>query len=310
MNQRQSLPGCMLYNSQQLSARFVDADSDIVVVSFPDRVHPTDLLGKGWGEDFFNYRELSAVYINIAATNWFQISDFFDAMATIRAAIGSGSRVVTYGSSMGGYAALLAAKALNADRCLALAPQFDISQTVVPFETRFQEHAHRIGPFMHILKAQASQRCAYFVAYDPTHRIDAKHVVLLERHFNLKRVLCHGAGHGVLSHWIETKALAELSCFLTGELDVSDFRKAIRARRINSPKYLRRMANKAAKAQHIGLIDYSGLAREQGFLKVADKIRAAAPKPRKLNRRLVIHAGLAKKGTSSLKTHLFPHVEK
>ena len=127
------LPGKVIYQSDRLSARFVEGETERVAVCFPDRVHPVGFDQPGWGEGFLTKRGVSAIYIAEAGIDWFQCPDFFDAMQACRAALGQ-RPVTTYGSSMGGYAAILGARALGADRCFALSPQYSIDPEVVPFE--------------------------------------------------------------------------------------------------------------------------------------------------------------------------------
>ena len=62
-----------------------------------------------------------------------------------RAAVPEGARVMTYGSSMGGYAALRFARALRADAILALSPQYSIDPAVVPWEDRWRQDGARIA---------------------------------------------------------------------------------------------------------------------------------------------------------------------
>jgi len=301
--------GHYLYQSDYMSARLVPAQSGRVIVSFPDHVHPTKLDGIGWGEGFFARREMTAVYINTASVDWFQSPDFFVAMAAIRNALGVERPITTYGSAMGGYGALLGAKALAADLCLAISPQYHIAPETTPFETRYKDHAARIGPFIHDLAAQVSDQCRYHVAYDPTHKIDAKHVALIGRHYALTRLPTYGAGRGVLAFWIDTRCTDTLSRFLHGDLDAQRFRQELRAKRTMSPRYFQRMANLRAASGRSGLVDYADLAAGSGFEKAARRITKNSLRRQPKLRRLLIHAGLPKTGTSALQAHFYHGAE-
>lgn len=187
------LPGTVIYQSQHISARFVEAGSERVVACFPDRVHPTGFDQPGWGESFLTRRSISAIYFSLAQIDWFQCPDFFNALQACRAYLDDMRPVTTYGSSMGGYAAILGADALNAELCVALSPQFSIDPLTVPFERRYDEIATRIGPFIHDLSCHVSSRCNYVVAYDPTHRLDRRHLSLIEQGYSVTRLPVYGA---------------------------------------------------------------------------------------------------------------------
>ena len=291
-----------MYNSPTLSARFVEAGSTQIVVSFPDRIHPPTLSGRGWGEDFLTKRGISGVYVNTAKIDWFQSPDFFSAMATIREKVGAGAAITTYGSSMGGYAALLGAKTLRADLSLAVVPQFQIDPSKPPFDTRYTDYAKQTGPFRHDLSSEVSDTCQYCVAYDPTHRLDPKHIELIGQFFPLNRILTYGAGHGVLEHWIESGCFNNLSKFLEGKMSTGQFRKDIRSHRRFSSGYKRRMKNKATNAGHANLV-------ERAFASVygdqSEPVELSNYQLAQRSKKLLIHAGLPKTGTTSLQAHFF-----
>ena len=191
--------GDVIYQSEHISARYVACDSTHVVVSFPDRVHPLGINQPGWGETFLNKRGISAIYIALTETNWFQCPDFFEAMRACRGFLGPDVPVTAYGSSMGGYGALLAAKTLEASLCIALSPQISIDPEVVPFERRYLAFAKEIGPFLHDVSEQAGPGCHYVIAYDPLHGKDRKHVLRCSKHFQITELPVYCGSHGVLN---------------------------------------------------------------------------------------------------------------
>ena len=297
------LPGKVIYQSDRLSARFVEGETERVAVCFPDRVHPVGFDQPGWGEGFLTKRGVSAIYIAEAGIDWFQCPDFFDAMQACRAALGQ-RPVTTYGSSMGGYAAILGARALGADRCFALSPQYSIDPEVVPFERRYNDYAVRIGPFIHDLASHVSDTCTYIVVYDPTHRLDVKHLALIQNAAPVMRLPVYGAGHGVLPLITGSNAREALAKALAGKAPPSHLRQGVRTMRRGSASYLRRMGNKAHERGHGGLFDFAGAIRGFGYDRLADKWQAKAA-PRAQRPKLVVHCGLPKTGTTSLQAHFY-----
>lgn len=304
--------GVEIYRSDFLRARFVDLGSDRVIVSFPDRVHPAELDEAGWGEAFLSSRKMSAVYITLANIDWYQCPDFFDMLAAIRAHLGPDVPLTTYGSSMGGYGALLASKTLGADMCFAMVPQYSIDPKVVPFERRYKSEFKKIGAFIHDLDAHVCPSCQYFIAFDPTHASDRKHAALIKRSFNPQVLPVYGARHAVIVYLVEVKAHKSLALFLSGQADLKAVRSDARRGRARSHSYLRVMSKRAYESGHAKLCDYAQVAKKNGFNVLAHKISErmsempkAAQKKAQSSRRLILHIGLPKTGTSSLQAHFY-----
>ncbi|MDB5420818.1 MAG: hypothetical protein JWR59_765 [Brevundimonas sp.] len=100
---------------------------------------------QGFGEAFLISQNVSAIHIMGCNDDWYQYPEMDEACAAVRAAVADAECVMTYGSSMGGYAALRFAKAIGAHAILALSPQYSIQREHIPQETRWQEDAERIA---------------------------------------------------------------------------------------------------------------------------------------------------------------------
>lgn len=290
--------GQVIFQSRQIQARFVEGKTNRVVVCFPDRDHPVGFDQIGWAERFLSARNISAIYISLARIDWFQCSDFFLAMAACRSHLAADRPLTTYGSSMGGYGAILAAKALAADHCLALSPQYSIDPDKVPFERRYNQHAAEIGRFQHDLAAQVSDHCAYVVGLDPTHGLDKRHLRLIARDFNLRRLPVYGAGHGVLPMLSGADARHVLASYLAGEANLSALRQAIRDDRHGAKGYHRRMTNKRRENRH------GELTTPPQTVALRPDKAAAGKRPK-----LVVHCGLPKTGTTSLQAYFYAHAK-
>ena len=266
-----AVTGDIVFQGQKVAARFVDAGSARVVVCFPDRVHPTGFGAPGWGEAFLTARGISAVYVAGNAVDWFQNTEILPAMAACRAYLGADRPVATYGSSMGGYGAILCAATLGATLSLSVSPQYSIDPEAVPFEKRYAENFAQIGPFVHDLGDHVAPDCNYVVAFDPCHRQDMRHYKMLRRLFGMRTLPIHGTGHGALSFVAATPAREVLAQFLAGEASRVDLRAAIRAARLENFRYVRRMGNKVLRSAHPGIYDFRAVAREKGYEKLLRK---------------------------------------
>lgn len=100
---------------------------------------------EGFGEAFLKAHGISAIHVMGCKDDWYQYPEMSEACASVRAAVAGAERVMAYGSSMGGYAALRFAQAAGANAVLALSPQYSIQREHIPQETRWQEDAERIA---------------------------------------------------------------------------------------------------------------------------------------------------------------------
>jgi hypothetical protein len=84
-----------------------------------------------WGENFLTRRNVDVLGFMTTGPNWFPAAEMIKAVSAVQAARGSlipdtYGRVLAYGSSMGGYAALKYGKTLGAHAALAICPHFSI----------------------------------------------------------------------------------------------------------------------------------------------------------------------------------------
>jgi hypothetical protein len=121
-----------------------------------------------------------------------------DAMACVHTATRAYARVVTYGSSMGAYAALRFAGVAGAHCALAMSPQFSIDPAVAPFEYRWESAAIRFQSVWETVLPFPALDEAY-VIYDPCN-LDMKHVELLAASCAFTHVRLPNAGHPVVGY--------------------------------------------------------------------------------------------------------------
>ena len=185
-----------LFRSQDLAVRRVAGGaSPCCVVTFASFTDQRTLDRPGFGEDFFRSRGIDAVHVISRENDWYQYEEMEAAMATVRAATAPYDRVVTYGSSMGGYAAIRLAGLAGAHCALAMSPQFSIDPSIAQFEGRWHERSERFRPVW-------ERRLPFpvldqaFVVYDPDD-LDAWHVALLQAAFAFTPVPLKQAGHTV-----------------------------------------------------------------------------------------------------------------
>jgi hypothetical protein len=136
---------------------------------------------------------------------------------------------VGYGSSMGAYAALYFAKALELHKVIACSPQFSIDSGSVSFELRWIEEAASLS-FNHTLMT-GDDDIEVIMLYDPFNALDKQHVNLIRAEFpNGQDIKLPFSGHPSITALAECEMLRHsLECLLDGkEIDLHRTRRAIR----------------------------------------------------------------------------------
>ena len=141
-------------------------------------------------------------------------------------------RVVFYGSSMGGYAALTFVATCPCADVLAINPQTSLDSGKVPWETRYPNGRAQNwqGDF-----ADAADGCRAanqaFVVYDPLHDLDARQVSRLN-HDNIVRLRAPLLGHSLPNWLLQMGILKDLVKHVaTGDLSVHQWSVMARQRR-------------------------------------------------------------------------------
>lgn len=232
-----------LFRSPDLLVRQVgDHGAECCVVTFDSFTDHRTLDRPGFGEAFLDGSRIDAIHVIARDNNWYQEPDIMEAMARVRSVSGRYGRVVTYGSSMGGYAALRLGGLVGAHAALALSPQFSIDPAIVPWEKRWPESGKQFVPVWEGTLDLPILDEAY-VAYDPMD-LDRRHAGLFAARIRFTPIRLPHCGHPV------TGVLAELGLLQTlirsvcrRDFDAAAFERAACAQRERSPQYLICLAN-------------------------------------------------------------------
>ncbi|RYY17357.1 MAG: hypothetical protein EON55_02350 [Alphaproteobacteria bacterium] len=208
-----------------------------------------DLDRLGFGEHFFAGERIDAVHVQSRNNQWYQHTGMEAACASVRAAVRGYDRVIAYGSSMGGYAALRLAGLVGARTVLALSPQWTIDWRRAPWERRWAENS-RVFEDVWEGSVPPPPIDEAFVIFDPLLR-DRRHVQGLEHEgFRFQRVEIPGGGHPVGGF------LAEISLLRPAVLDViagrfnpGQWRQAALQQRATSAQALLAESSRVSKAR-------------------------------------------------------------
>jgi len=165
-------------------------------------------------------------------------------------------RIVTYGGSMGGYAALAFADLIGATYVFSLNPQSTLDKQKVPWETRFRQGSHEDWSGRY---AEASDgiRCVKqaYIAVDMRDALDRRHVDRI-RGRAVEILNMPFVGHFIPRHLQQTGLLqSTLFAIMREEFDIDDFRKKARGRRNLAAYYDRLLSrDRVARSERFRMI--------------------------------------------------------
>lgn len=240
------LPGEELFRSADLVVRFVPAGGargEVCFVTFGSYTNEYSLDRQGFAEDFLKGEGIDAVHVVNRDNRWYQYPEMDAALAAAAAVTKRYGRVFTYGSSMGGYAALRFARALGADTAIAISPQYSLDPQVVPFEERWQADLAAISFRERPIEPAACQ----VIFYDPRMRLDARHFDLFAAlPTRTVAVAVPYAGHPVGPILLETGVLKDsIRAIVAGRFDAMRVQRAVRERRRRSQHHFFMLARRA-----------------------------------------------------------------
>lgn len=232
-----------LYTGRNIRVYFRKANvsaSDRIVVCFHGRIAKPEFLSGNFGESFLLRRGYDAIHFQTDVNNWYQSPDIEKAIAAARGIIRSYPHCATYGSSMGGYAAVAFSGLLGADTVAAFVPQASPLPEKTRFERRWMDERAAIVPIMDDLSGQISQTAKIYVAFDPFHLSDRLHANMIRNaapatsflHFPL-------VDHDVLRFIAEAGLQNQIpiDC-INGTMDPRAYRNIVRSKRKLSGTYL------------------------------------------------------------------------
>lgn len=177
------------------------------------------------------------MFVNCATNEWYQYRDLPKALSILHAFASAWSRTVTYGSSMGGYAALRFAAVVGAKSSIAVGPQYSPRSIVIAEESRFDTIIAQTE-FLYEDSHRLSASVDNYVIYDPLLKIEERHVVEYQKDANLVPIRIPCGGHTPTIVLAQCGMLSEFILQLVaGTFCASRFRNAFRRARASSAEY-------------------------------------------------------------------------
>jgi len=214
---------------------------NVCYVTFDSYTDNRTLDRQGFGELYFDGRGIDAIHVLSCDNRWYQYDELPRALAAIASATRNYERVIAYGSSMGGFAALHYGSACGATIGIALSPQYSVDPAVVPFERRWADDAARIAFRDHDIPALETE----YIVYDPRDAHDRRHFALFAARAPVEGIEVPHGGHPVAAYLSETGLLGPLlEATEAGALDAAAFTAELRRRRRRSGHYFSILAER------------------------------------------------------------------
>lgn len=205
-----------------------------------------------WGLNFLvQKRGFSLLGVKPKYIEWYRKNDLHQFFRSTEFAkfISRFKKVVLYGGSMGGYAALAFAEAVPGCTVIALNPQSTLNRKLVPWEKRFKDgwNVDWQGDFNDAAFGATFAENVY-VVYDPLLKFDKKHIERLDSN-NLICLKVPLVGHRMPVWLAQMGVLGKIvDLAVANNLTEQDFYTMARERR-NIPHYFVQMAKRAKNKQ-------------------------------------------------------------
>jgi len=207
--------------------------------SFSDHIQfdNSPLDRPAFGEEFLIRRGYSIIAVLGRDNRWYQYPEITQALQNIAAVTRDAQKVLAYGSSMGGYAALRFADAVNAGIVLTFSPQYCVNPRAMPFERRWHGFCTSID-WLPEWNGKLTCRATPLVLYDSRLWQDVVQAAMIARDTPTRRIPLPYAGHPVTPFLHELRLLTDMiPALLEDRFDVQAFQRAAHARRRESRNY-------------------------------------------------------------------------
>ena len=236
-----------IYSGQNIRVRHdFNKSADTVVICFANLDPAQRLDSPVFGEPWVNKSSFSGIYFNCSGNEWYQYAEMQDAVAAAVGVMKGYRTVISYGTSMGAYAAIAWSGRLGAHRTLAIAPQFSITPARAPFEPRWLKEASTIEFIDDDICREAGGEI--WVAYDPS-GLDGRHAAEIAARLRIHPVPLRHCGHMAPLTLSQMGLLAPfLRAVADGSIDVAAFQTRFRGARALSASYL---SNLSQSGKHL-----------------------------------------------------------
>lgn len=155
-----------------------DGGSQSAIVTFSAR--SKQAISPAFGDRYLESRKIPAVHIQSKWNHWWHTDEALEIPLILQRL--NIRRPYLYGSSMGGYAALMFGGRLNAAGAIALSPIVYVSPSLGSFDSRWDEDRKQfLCKFDEEICLRQTARISLWAFMDPKHQSDYPHLDILKR---------------------------------------------------------------------------------------------------------------------------------
>lgn len=217
-------------------------------------------FGAGFGKGIFP--GMNEFIIRRSRNHWYQTSEILEVIGIINR-IARGTQVITYGSSMGAFAAINFAPMLNASKFIALSPVFDIETGNAPGDMRWPQEGRMLDWRYNFIKTGQCRSASGYVFYSGAQ--DEKHAALIKRQTQATAIPVEYGGHPCTFYINDTyKLKAVVAEIADGSFSTDRFHAVVRDRtHLTSYPYERAASEAERRGDLTGAISQMRIALEK-----------------------------------------------
>ncbi|WP_147019112.1 hypothetical protein [Methylorubrum extorquens] len=225
----------IVYEGKDLKVTFYPFESEIVLFLFSDL--DWDLESRR-NTDLGSKFGMNVIFFGALEQHWWQTEEAEGAASAVKEISNQYPERVAYGSSMGGYGALWWSGRLNANRCIAVSPQTNISDANLPLLQPWKDAIAKRPIYRDQIAEDIPSGLLPRIIYDPRSKIDASHANWLANKKTVSLDIFPFSTHKLLTTLYEAGSLREaVQGLIRGSMSTAELRLLTRISRPKSHTY-------------------------------------------------------------------------
>lgn len=209
----------VIFSSDRVRAYVQDAGAKRLVAMFDNFRPSRDGFPEPKTVLFFRSHNYASLHIQTARNDWFLSPDLSDLRAALEQATARYRHRAAMGFSMGGYGALLLARALKLRQALLVSPQISVIPGAVPWDSRFHEQGAVLDPKLDDVATSPWEGLRGVTLFDPMNKVDRRHARAIAARFpNMQPVAIPFGGHPASAPLVEAGLFRKIQSAVAGGL--------------------------------------------------------------------------------------------
>jgi hypothetical protein len=241
----------ILYQSDLCEVVYYPGRSEFTLVTFSNRMMRPDNGTVFWGKALVEKLDIDCIGFVAKGPNWFPAADVSAAIRQTRRQLQK-RRLISYGYSMGAYAALKYGWRLGVEFSLSVAPQFSINPDDVPLDDRYRDHfvpeLHRDMAITPADRVGEGHRC--YVVYDPGYEKDDYNIDLIRACANITGLRVGYMEHDVIESLSNSEIFQEVINSILEGSPSSSVEAILKSQKRRIGRYYRLLGQRCLATKH------------------------------------------------------------